>query len=202
MAQRQGPDKGDGVEELIRLSRASDLIRPLDPHQIMYLGDAFGAGGIDRPVAGKAGIVVNVGAPVPGMPGTFVNLGGGFTWTARILTAAAEALRACGRAPGPAAAQAIGDATIWTFEDQAVASHVRVRVRVGASGYVHAGVTQADGRGAPVYQVPLIPTAAGAFEAVLPPMSTPSRSSGPRPPEHPAIQVTGNAKNKAAGSSG
>jgi hypothetical protein len=42
MAQGQGRDKGDGVEELIRFSRASDLIRPLDPHEIMYLGDAFG----------------------------------------------------------------------------------------------------------------------------------------------------------------
>ena len=188
MAQGQGRDKGDGVEELIRLSRASDLIRPLDPHEIMYLGDAFGAGGIDRPVAGKAGIVVNVGPPVPGMPGTFVNLGGGFTRTAQILTAAAEALRACGRAPGPAAPQPIGDATVWTFEDQAVASGGRVRVRVGASGYVHAGVTHADGRWAPVYEVPLIPAAAGAFEAVLPPdidAFTFFWTQAPRTPGHP-----------------
>ena len=139
-------------------------------------------------MAGKAGIVVNVGPPVPGMPGTFVNLGGGFTRTARILTAAAEALRACGHTPGPAAAQPIGDTTIWSFEDPAVASRGRVRVRVGAGGYVHAGVTHADGRWAPVYQVPLIPAAAGAFEAVLPPdvdAFTFFWTQGPRTPGHP-----------------
>ncbi len=169
MAQGQGRDKGDGVDELIRLSHASDLILPLDRQQIMYLGDAFCAGGIDRPVAGKVGVVVNVGPRVPGMPGTFVNLGGGFTRTVQVLTVAAEALRASGRAPGPAALPQIGDATVWTFEDQAVSLRGRVRVRVGASGYVHAGVTHADGRWDPVYDIPLIPAAAGAFEAVLPP---------------------------------
>jgi hypothetical protein len=188
MAQGQGRDKADGVAELIRLSRASDLILPLDPHQIIYLGDAFGAGGIDRPVAGKVGMVVNVGPRMPGMPGTFVNLGGGFTRTVQILTAAADALRASGHAPGPAAPQRIGDATVWTFQDQAVPSRGRVRVRVGASGYVHAGVTHADGRWAPVYEVPLVPVSAGAFEAVLPPdvdAFTFFWTQAPRTPGHP-----------------
>ncbi len=165
----QGRDKGDGVDELIRLSHASGLIPRLDPGQMMYLGDAFGAGGIDKPVAGKVGLVVNVGPPVPGMPGKFLNLGGGFTRTVSMFTAAAEALRASGHAPSPAAAEQIGDATIWSFEHQVFPAHRRVLVRVGAGGYVHAGVTQPGGRWAPVYEVPLIPTPEGAFEAVLPP---------------------------------
>ncbi len=188
MAQGQGRDKGDGVDELIRLSHVSDLILPLNRQQIMYLGDAFGAGGIDRPVASKVGVVVNVGPRVLGMPGTFVNLGGGFTRTVQVLTAAAGALRASGRAPGPAAPQQTGAATFWTFQDQAISLHGRVRVRVGASGYVHAGVTHPDGRWDPVYNVPLIPAAAGTFEAVLPPDAdafTFFWTQGPGTPGHP-----------------
>ena len=75
--QGQGRDKADGLDELIQLSRASDLVPRLDPEQMMYLDDSFGPGGIDCAVAGKVGIVVNVGPHVPGMPGAFVNLGGG-----------------------------------------------------------------------------------------------------------------------------
>ena len=67
--QGQGQDKGDGVDELIRLSHASDLVPHLDPEQMMYLGDSFGASGIDRAVAGKVGIVVNVGPHAPGHAG-------------------------------------------------------------------------------------------------------------------------------------
>lgn len=167
--QGQGRDKGDGVDELIRLSRAGDLVPRLDPGQMIYLGDAFGPGGIDRPVAGKVAVVVNVGPPTPAMPGTFVNLGGGFTRAVRVLTAAAGALRASGRVPEPAVPEQAGDAAVWTFEQQAVPARGRVRVRVAASGYVHAGVTHAGGWWAPVYDVPLIRAPAGAFEAVLPP---------------------------------
>jgi hypothetical protein len=186
--QGQGRDKGDGVDELIWLSHASDLVPQLDPGQMMYLGDAFGPGGIDRPVAGKVGVVVNVGPHVPGMPGTFVNLGGGFTRTVGVLSAAAGALRASGRAPPPAVPEQAGDAAVWTFEQQSVPARGRVRVRVAASGYVHAGVTHADGRWAPVYDVPLIPAPGGAFEAVLPPdvdAFTFFWTHAPRTPGHP-----------------
>jgi len=186
--QGQGRNKGDGVDELIWLSHASDLVPQLDPGQMMYLGDAFGPGGIDRPVAGKVGVVVNVGAHMPGMPGTFVNLGGGFTRTVGVLSAAAGALRASGRAPPPAVPEQAGDAAVWTFEQQSVPARGRVRVRVAASGYVHAGVTHADGRWAPVYAVPLIPAPGGAFEAVLPPdidAFTFFWTHAPRTPGHP-----------------
>jgi hypothetical protein len=167
--QGEGRDKGDGVDELIRLSHADDLVPDLDPGQMMYVGDSFGAGGIDRPVAGKVGVVVNVGPQISDMPGKFVNLGGGFMRTVSVFAAVAEALRASGRAPPPAAGEQIGDATVWTFEQMAFPAHGRVRVRVGASGYVHAGIAHADGRWDPVYEVPLIPRPEGAFEAVLPP---------------------------------
>jgi hypothetical protein len=139
-------------------------------------------------VAGKVGIVVNVGPPVPGMPGRFMNLGGGFMRTVSVLAAAAEALRASGRAPSRAAPEQIGDATVWSFEHQAFPARGRVLVRVGASGYVHAGVTWPGGRWDPVYEVPLIPTPEGAFEAVLPPdvdAFTFFWTQAPRTPGHP-----------------
>ncbi len=186
--QGQGRDKGDGVDELIRLSRASDLVPQLDPGQMIYLGDAFGPGGIDRPVAGKVAVVVNVGLHMPAMPGTFVNLGGGFTRAVGVLTAAAGALRASGRVPPPAVPEQAGDAAVWTFERQAFPALGRVRVRVGASGYVHAGRTHAGGRWAPVYNIPLIPAPDGAFEAVLPPDAdafTFFWTHAPRTPGHP-----------------
>ncbi len=200
--QGQGRNKGDGVDELIRLSHASDLVPHLDPGQMMYLGDSFAAGGIDRAVAGKVGIVVNVGPHAPDLPETFVNLGGGFIRTVQVVTMAAGALRASGHASPAAAGRKAGGATVWTFEHQDLPAHGRVRVRIGASGYVHAGLTQADGRWEPVYEAPLIPAPEGMFEAVPPQISTPSRSSGPKPRELPAIQDTGNARTKAAGSSG
>jgi hypothetical protein len=100
--------------------------------------------------------------------GKFVNLGGGFMRTVSVFTAVADALRASGRAPPPAPEQ-IGDGTVWTFEQTAFPAQGQVRVRVGASGYVHAGITHADGRWDPVYEVPLIPRPEGGFEAALPP---------------------------------
>jgi hypothetical protein len=131
---------------------------------------------------------VDVGPQVPDMPGTFVNLGGGFMQTVSVFTAAADALRASGRAPPPAAAEQIGDAIVWTFEQEAFPAHSRVRIRVGASGYVHAGITHADGRWDPVYEVPLTPTPEGAFEAVLPPDAdafTFFWTQAPETPGHP-----------------
>ncbi len=184
----EGRDKGDGIDELIRLSGASGLLPPLDPGQMMCLGDSFGAGGVDRAVAGKVGLVVNVGPHAPGMPGTFVNLGGGFLRTLDMLTEAAGALRKAGHMPPAAAGQQPGDATVWTFSRKHFPAHGRVRVRVGASGYVHAGVAQPCGRWAPVYDVPLIPTPEGTFDAVLPPdvdAFTFFWTEAPRTPGHP-----------------
>lgn len=184
----EGRDKGDGIDELIRLSDASDLLPHLDPGQMMYLGDSFGAGGTDRAVAGKAGLVVNVGPHAPAMPGTFVNLGGGFTRTLDMLTAATAALHGTGHVLPAAAGQQAGDAAVWTFTHKHFPAHGRVRVRVGASGYVHAGVAQPRGPWAPVYDVPLIPTPEGAFEAVLPPdvdAFTFFWTEAPRTPGHP-----------------
>jgi Calcineurin-like phosphoesterase len=169
VSRRQGRDKGGGIDELARLSQTCDLVPHLDPEQMAYVGDAFGADGIDRAVAGKVGLVVNVGPHAPGMPGKFVNLGGGFTRTVDVLTTVAAELRVTGCAPPAATGQHPADATVWTFRNKLFPASGRIRVRVGASGYVHAGVTQPGGRWAPVYELPLIPTPEGTFETVLPP---------------------------------
>ena len=42
--QGQGRDKAGGLDELIQLSHASDLVPRLDPGQMMYLGDALRSG--------------------------------------------------------------------------------------------------------------------------------------------------------------
>jgi Calcineurin-like phosphoesterase len=184
----EGRDKGDGIDELIRLSHASDLIPHLDPGQMVYLGDSFSAGGGDRAVVGKVGLVINVGPHAPGMPGTFVNLGGGFMRTLDVLMTAAVALHGPGHVSTAAAGQQADDATVWTFNHKHFPVQGRVRIRVGASGYVHAGVAQPRGRWAPVYDVPLIPTPEDAFEAVLPPdvdAFTFFWTEPPRTPGHP-----------------
>ena len=168
--QGQRRDKADGLDVLIRLSHASDLVPHLDPGQMMYLGDSFGAGGADRAVAGKVGVVVNVGPHVPGTPGKFVDLGGGYTRTVDVFTTATGALQMPGHMPPATDGQQAGAATTtWTFKHKNFPALGPVRVRVGASGYVHAGLIQANGRWAPVYDIPLIPAPDGAFEAVLPP---------------------------------
>jgi hypothetical protein len=60
------------------------------------------------------------------------------------------------------------DAVLWTFEQPSFPRGRRVRVRVGGSGFVHAGVEEADGRWTRVYNVPLVPLARAGYEAVLP----------------------------------
>jgi hypothetical protein len=118
----------------------------------------------------------------------FVNLGGGYTRTVEVFTAAAAALQAPGRVPPAAAGRQAGVAAVWTFQQQDFPAQGRVRVRVGATGYVHAGLTQAGGRWDPVYHFPLVPAPDGMYEAVLPPdidAFTFFWTEAPQTPGHP-----------------
>ena len=134
----------------------------------MYIGDSYGPDGTDRPMAAQTGLVVNVGEPVLGLPGQFVNAGGGYQRSVDLIRAASAALRESGRPASPISDEKESHDPVWTFEHKAFPAQGRFRVRVGGSGYVHAGVTQADGRWAPIYELPLIPVEPGTFEAVLP----------------------------------
>ena len=167
----QGRTKADGLDELVRLSTQTEVLpwKDLDPHQLMYLGDSYSVGGIDESMAGTVGIVINVGEPIFGIPGRFLNLVGGYRRAIDLFAIATATLKSSGRAKPPASDAATSEAVLWTFDNKLTAPGHRVRVRVGASGYAHAGVAHPDGRWDPVYNAPLIPQPDGSFEALLPP---------------------------------
>ena len=88
--------------------------------------------------------------------------------TIDLIVAAAAALRESGRAAVPECPPNSEDTILWTFESQQFAPQRRLRVRVGASGYVHAGVAREGGTWEPVYNIPLTPLPDGSYEAILP----------------------------------
>jgi Calcineurin-like phosphoesterase len=186
----RGRTKADGVDELVRLSQRTDVLpwNDLDPHRLIYLGDSYSVGGIDESMAGTVGIVINVGEPTLGMPGQFLNLVGGYRRAIDVFAIATAALKDSGRANPPAPDAGTSDAVLWTFDDKAPPPGRRVRVRVRASGFAHAGVAHADGRWDPVYNVPLIPQPDGSHEALLPPRVNAFTffwTEPPRSPGHP-----------------
>jgi hypothetical protein len=120
-------------------------------------------------MAGRVGIVINAGDAVLEMPGqAIINLHRGYLRTIDVFIAARAALQESGRAKAPESPFDVGDTVLWTFERKDFPRNRRLRVRVGASGYVHAGVARADGTWDPVYNVPLTPLPEGGYEAVLP----------------------------------
>ncbi len=173
LSRRGGRDKAEGLADLVRRSRGGESPRwpDLDTAEMMYLGDSYQVEGIDHPMAGRVDVVVNVGAAVTGMPGAFVNARRGHRFTIDVLELAAAALRDAGAdtatAATPPVPQGDGDA-LWTFARKWFPQGRRVRVHVGASGYVHAGVTGPGGVWERVYEVPLVPAQRGGYEAVLP----------------------------------
>ena len=120
-------------------------------------------------MADRVGIVINVGdalLDVSGQP--IINMHRGYLRTIDIIITASAALKESGPAKVPESPIDVGDTVLWTFERKDFPPDRRLRVRVGASGYVHAGVARADGIWDPVYNVPLTPLPDGSYEAVLP----------------------------------
>jgi hypothetical protein len=141
----------------------------LDPKSAVYIGDSFTPGGIDHAMAGKVGIVINVGdAMLETREKPIINFRRGYLRTVEVLATATAALKESGRATLPVSPPEVGDTVLWTFEQRLFPPGRRLRVRVGGGGFVHAGVTGADGAWKPVYNVPLVPVADGDYEAVLP----------------------------------
>jgi len=97
-----------------------------------------------------------------------INLHRGYLRTIDLIVAASAAVQESGRAKIPESPPDTGDTALWAFERKDFPRDRRLRVRVGASGYVHAGVSRADGTWDPVYNVPLTPLPDGGYEAVLP----------------------------------
>jgi len=62
----------------------------------------------------------------------------------------------------------VGGTVLWTFEQPHFPPGCRLRVRVGGSGFVHAGLARTNGSWSREYTVPLVPRPGGGHEAVLP----------------------------------
>jgi hypothetical protein len=168
---RDGRDGAGGFGALVELSREQRLQRTprLAPERAVYIGDSLMPGGIDQALAGSVGIVVDVGDAMLDTRGKpVVNLHRAYQRTIEVIDAATAAMHESGRAVSAPCPPDPGDTTLWTFERPHFPTGRRVRVRVGGSGFVHAGVRGAGGAWAPVYNVPLQPLAAGGYEAVLP----------------------------------
>jgi len=165
-----GNHTSEGFDALVKLSRERRFpsVPELDPERAIYIGDSSPAG-IDHAIAGRVGLVINIGDAMLEMPGqSMINLHRGYLRTIDVIVAASAALQESGRAKVPESSPDAGDTVLWTFERKHFPLDRRVRVRVNASGYVHAGVARADGTWDPVYNVPLTPLADGGYEAVLP----------------------------------
>ncbi|HKQ19107.1 MAG TPA: hypothetical protein VJW75_05110, partial [Candidatus Eisenbacteria bacterium] len=166
-----GKDKSEGFDALVRLSREKRYpsVPELDPAKVVYIGRSSTPSGIDPAMAGSVGIVINVGDAMLEKPGqAIINLHRGYLRTIDLIVAASEVLNESGRAKVSESPPDVGDTVLWTFERKHFPPSRRLRVRVGAGGYVHAGVARADGSWDPVYNVPLTPLTGGGYEAVLP----------------------------------
>lgn len=143
----------------------------LDPARAVYIGDSTGPSGIDSALAGRVGFVIDIGDAMPETAGE--PLGGLHRSYRRTIdmivttTAAMRETRATAPTPGPPEPE-VGETALWTFEQPHFPSGRRVRVRVGGSGFVHAGIEGANGPWTRSYNVPLIPLPEGGHEALLP----------------------------------
>jgi hypothetical protein len=166
-----GRDRAEAFDALVGVSNEGRFsgLPVLDRDTAVYLGNSFAPGGIDEAMAGKVGTVINVGdAMLEVARQPISNLHRGYRRTIELIGAATAALHHSGRAARPPTPPKIGDLVLWTFEQRRFQRGARLRVRVGASGFVHAGVVRADAGWDPVYNVPLVPVPEGGYEAVLP----------------------------------
>jgi hypothetical protein len=166
-----GRDKAAGLDALLRLSkeRSSHGMPLLDSASTTYIADSYAHGSSDRAMAGHAGTVIDVGDArneVAGEP--VLRLHRGYRLTMDIIVAATAAMRESGQTMVAPLLPESGDAVPWTFDRPHFPMGRRLRVRVGGSGFVHAGVTRAGGDWVKVYNVPLVPVPEGDYEAVLP----------------------------------
>jgi hypothetical protein len=148
-----------------------DAMPVLDPASTVYIGDSTARGGIDPEMAGTVGFVIDVGDAMPETAGEpLTGLHHSYRRTIDTIVTTTAALREGGRAlpaPGPPEPEA-DETVLWTFEQPRFPLGRRVRVRVGGSGFVHAGIEGEDGRWSRVYNVPLMPVPGGGYEGLLP----------------------------------
>ena len=165
------PDRTGAFDQLVALSKERRVpgISTLEPQGAVYLGNSFSQRGIDDAMARRVGVVINVGdAMLETTDKPLINLHRGYLRTIEVIDAATAALNDSGGAALPECPAEVGDTALWTFERPHFPPRHRLRVRVGGSGFVHAGVISANDAWEPVYDVPLVPLPNGGYEAVLP----------------------------------
>jgi hypothetical protein len=144
----------------------------LDPSRSAYIGDSTALDGIDPALASQVGFVIDVGDAMPETAGEpLTGLHHSYRRMIDTIVTTTAAMRESGRtvaAPEQPPDAVAGETVLWTFEKQRFPPGRRVRVRVGGSGFVHAGVEGANGRWTRVYNVPLVPLAEAGYEALLP----------------------------------
>jgi hypothetical protein len=143
----------------------------LDPASAVYIGDSTAHNGIDPALASVVRFVIDVGDAIPETAGEpLIGLHHSYRRTIDTIVTTTAALRGSGRTaptPGPPEPE-VAETVLWTFEEPRFPPGRRVRVRVGGSGFVHAGIEQANGGWSRVYNVPLMPLPPGGYEALLP----------------------------------
>jgi hypothetical protein len=166
-ASRNGAEGFDVLVGLSERQRIQGMPR-LDAAGAVYIGDSTAAAGIDHALAGSMGVTIDVGDAIPETSERpVVGLHHSYRRTMDLIVSATETLRDASPAEVPPPPD-VGDTALWTFEQPHVPPGRRIRVRVGGSGFVHAGVAGPNGRWSRVYQVPLVPVPEGGYEGVLP----------------------------------
>jgi hypothetical protein len=147
-----------------------DGMPALDLAYTVYIGDSTTPGGIDRELACQVGFAIDVADGIPDIAREPLStLHHGYRRMMDTITTVTAAM--CGS--GQTAARALeslddAEAALWTFEQPRFPRGRRLRVRVGGSGFVHAGVEDGHGHWTRVYKVPLVPVPRGGYEALLP----------------------------------
>jgi hypothetical protein len=170
IARGSSRNRSEAFDTLVKLSRdpAIQGMPVLDPAATVYIGDSTAAAGIDSTLKGRVGIAVDVGDAIPETSGRpVVGLHHSYRRTMDMLVSATGTLRDSWPTEVPTSAD-VGDTVLWTFEQPHFPPGYRLRVRVGGSGFVHAGLTGSDGSWSRVYRVPLLPRPEGGYEALLP----------------------------------
>jgi hypothetical protein len=158
-------------DSLVDLSKECHVggMPALEPASTAYLSDSRPSKSLNHAIASRMGIVINVGdAFLTAARQPINSLHRGYHRTMRLIVAATTALRESGAAVLPASQPEVGHTVLWTFDRPEFPPGRRIRVRVGGSGFVHAGVRGEGGVWNPVYNVPLMPLPDGGYEAVLP----------------------------------
>ena len=163
-------DSSGGFEVLVNLLKEGRLGLPaLDPTSTAYIGDSRTPQRIDHAKARTVCVVIDVGDAMPTAAGRpIIDLHRSYRRTLAVIVAATAALGESGSAAPLQSSLEVGDTVLWTFERPHFPPGRRLRVRVGGSGFVHAGVSGPDGAWNPIYNVPLVAVPEGEYEALLP----------------------------------